>query len=262
MNRRNPMPASSRSPIFATTRWTMVASAAGGEIRSAEEALEAICQTYWFPLYAFVRRQGHIKEEAEDLTQAFFVDLLERKPWQQLDQERGKFRAFLLAALKHFLANHRETARCQKRGGSAHHLSLDWQNADSRFHLADHTQSAPDHAYDREWGVQLLEQVLEHLRDEARAEGTGGRFEILKDFLSSVGGEASYASAGETLSINAGAARVAVHRLRKRYRQLLREEIARTLADPAMVEDELRSLFAAFRQPTTSVPSMRPPAEP
>ncbi|MES2921292.1 MAG: sigma factor [Verrucomicrobiota bacterium] len=248
MNRRHPMPAPSRNPIFATTRWTMVASAGSGEIRSAEEALEVICQTYWFPLYAFVRRQGHTKEEAEDLTQAFFMDLLERKPWQQLDQERGKFRGFLLAALKNFLANHRESARCQKRGGTAFHLPLDWQNADSRFHLADNSQAAPDHAYDREWGVQLLERVLACLRDEALAEGTVSRLEILKDFLSSTGGEASYANAAASLRINVGAVRVAVHRLRKRYRQLLRDEIARTVTDPAMVEDELGSLFAAFRQ--------------
>lgn len=250
MNRHQLMPASSNNPLFATTRWTMVASAGGGEARSAEEALEAICGTYWFPLYAFVRRQGHTKEEAEDLTQSFFVDLLERKPWQQLDRERGKFRAFLLAALKHFLANSRETARCQKRGGKVLHLSLDWQTADSRFHLADTSQSAPDQSYDREWGVQLLQQVLDRLRDEALAEGTTSRFEVLKDFLSSGSGDASYESAAAALGINSGAARVAVHRLRKRYRQLLREEIARTLADPTLVDDELRSLFAAFRQPS------------
>lgn len=249
MNHQNPMATPSRDPHFATTRWTMVASAGGGEEKSAAEALEAICTTYWFPLYAYIRRQGHTREEAEDLTQAFFLDLLEREPWQQLDRERGKFRAFLLAALKHFLSNIREAARSQKRGGRALHLSLDWQGADSRFEMADPSQSSPDQSYDREWGMQLLGQVLEHLREEALAEGSTGRFEILKDFLGSGSGEASYEKAAAALDLNAGAARVAVHRLRKRYRQLLREEIARTLADPAMVEDELRSLFAAFRHP-------------
>jgi RNA polymerase sigma-70 factor (ECF subfamily) len=251
MTRAKLMPAPTHNPNFATTRWTMVATAGGGEVKSAADALEAICRTYWFPLYAFIRRQGHTREEAEDLTQAFFMDLLEREPWQQLDRERGKFRAFLLAALKHFLSNNRDTARSQKRGGRALHLSLDWQGADSRFDLADPSQSSPDQSYDREWGVQLLEQVLEHLREEAQAEGNTGRFEILKDFLSSGSGEASYENAAEALGINAGAARVAVHRLRKRYRQLLREEIASTLADPALVEDELRSLFAAFRHPSS-----------
>lgn len=241
------MPAPSQNPLFLTTRWTLVASAGDGEVRSAEEALETICRTYWFPLYAFVRRYGHTKEQAEDLTQAFFVDLLERRPWLQLDQERGKFRSFLLAALKNFLTNDRETSRCLKRGGGALHLSLDWQNADSRFHLADDSHSAPDHTYDREWGVQLLEQVLQHLTDEAIAEGTIERFAVLKDFLNTSGSEASYAGVAEILGINAGAARVAVHRLRKRYRLLLREEITRTLADPAMVDEELRALFAAFR---------------
>lgn len=243
------MPITPQNPQFATTRWTMVASAGGLEVKAAEDALEALCRTYWFPLYAYVRRQGHSKEEAEDLTQSFFADLLERKPWQQLDRERGKFRAFLLAALKHFLSNNREAAHTQKRGGKSLHLSLDWQTADTRFHLADTSQSAPDQSYDREWGVQLLEQVLEHLREEALAEENIGRFEILKDFLSSGSDEASYEKAAEALGINAGAARVAVHRLRKRYRQLLREEIARTLADPALVEEELRALFAAFRHP-------------
>jgi len=241
------MPSPPQSPLFLTTRWTLVASAGGVESRPAEEALEAICRAYWFPLYAFVRRYGHAREQAEDLTQAFFVDLLERKPWQQLDQQRGKFRAFLLVALKNFLANHRETTRCQKRGGDASHLSMDWLNADSRFHLADDPHATPDHTCDREWGVRLLELVLDHLKEEAAKEGSTDRFEILKDFLNTPGGEASYTAVAETLGINPGAARVAVHRLRKRYRQLLREEIARTLADPAMVEEELRSLFAAFR---------------
>jgi RNA polymerase sigma-70 factor (ECF subfamily) len=249
MNHPKLMTAPFQNPLFATTRWTMLASAGGAEERSAEEALETICRAYWFPLYAFVRRQGHTREEAEDLTQSFFADLLERKPWQQLDRERGKFRAFLLAALKHFLSNSREAAGSQKRGGKALHLSLDWQSADSRFDLADNSQSSPDQSYDREWGVQLLEQVLDHLREEALAEENTGRFEILKDFLSAGSGEVSYESAAEALGLNPGAARVAVHRLRKRYRQLLREEIARTLADPALVEDELRSLFAAFRHP-------------
>ena len=176
------------------------------------------------------------------------MDLLDRQPWQQLDQARGKFSAFILAALKHFLAKHRESASSQKRGGNAHHLSMDWQNADSRFHLADDEQAAKDHAYDREWGIQVLERVLGHLQAAALAEGTGGRFEILKDFLSSSSTGACYESAAAILGISPGAARVSVHRLRKQYRQLLRQEIASTLVDPSMVEDELGSLFAAFRR--------------
>jgi len=247
MNRRIPMPAPSRNPIFATTRWTMVASAGGGEIRSAEEALETICQTYWFPLYAFVRRQGHPHEEAEDLTQAFFHGSVGTEAVATPRSGARQVPRVSAGRAQEFPGESSRIRSLPKRGGNVSHLSLDWQNADSRFHLTDDSQATPDHAYDREWGVQLLERVLEHLRDEAIAEGTVSRLEILKDFLSSTGGEASYAQAAESLGINVGAVRVAVHRLRKRYRHLLREEIARTVTDPAMVEDELGALFAAFR---------------
>lgn len=227
----------------------MIASVSGEQTVPAEIALETLCRTYWFPLYAFVRRRGHTAEESEDLTQAFFMDLLARKPWRQLDQEKGKFRAFLLAALKHFLAKNRHSARRQKRGGGIEHLSLDWQSADNRLHLGDDSQSSPDQAYDREWGIQLLEQVLHRLRIEAETEGTLERFEILKDFLgSSAGGETTYQAAAERLATSPGAVRVGAHRLRKRYRQLLRLEIAATLADPGCVDDEIRSLFAAFQR--------------
>lgn len=239
------MSSSSGKPLFATTRWSVIASAGKHGSPLAEDALAAICEMYWYPLYAYIRRQGSGREEAEDVTQAFLADLLERKPWRQIDREKGKFRGFLLAALKHFLANARDHARRQKRGGRALHLSLDWQTADRQFCLADDSQCTPDQAYDREWGVRLLERVLARLGEEAAAEGGADRFVVLRDFLS--GGGGSYESAAAALSMEAGAVRVAVHRLRKRYRALLREEISRTLADPAAVDDELGSLFAAFR---------------
>jgi RNA polymerase sigma-70 factor (ECF subfamily) len=213
--------------FFATTRWTMVRNAGA----SAADALESLCGAYWFPIYAYVRRHGFSKE---DLTQAFFAKLLERRDFAGLKQENGRFRAFLLAALKHFLANERDRAGRLKRGGNITHLSLDWQSADTQFQIADGGQVSPDAAYDCEWAVALLERVVVRLGGEFSAEGKAERFARMKPFLTMGKGEIPYASAAEDLSMDEGALRVAVHRLRKRYRELLREEIAHTLSDPAM----------------------------
>ena len=213
---------------------------------SAGDALESLCAAYWFPLYAYVRRHGFSKEDAEDLTQAFFAKLLERQDFAGLKRENGRFRAFLLAALKHFLANERDRAGRLKRGGTITHLSLDWQSADTRFQIADGGQASPDAAYDREWAVALLERVVVRLSEESAAEGKAERFERMKPFLTTGKGEIPFAAASAELSMDEGALRVAVHRLRKRYRELLREEIAHTLFDPAMVEEEMKVLLGAF----------------
>lgn len=236
------MPASPDG-FFATTRWTMVRAAGA----SADDALESLCAAYWFPLYAYVRRHGYSKENAEDLTQAFFAKLLERQDFAGLKQENGRFRAFLLAALKNFLSNERDRAGRLKRGGNITHFSLDWQNADAQFQIADGGQLSPDAAYDREWAVALLERVISKLRAEYVADGKGERFEQLKSHLTVGKGEIPYAAAAAALSMESGAVRVAVHRLRKRYRELLRNEVADTLSDPAMVEGELAVLLGAFR---------------
>lgn len=228
--------------FFATTRWTMVRAAGA----SAAEALESLCGAYWFPLYAYVRRHGFSKEDAEDLTQAFFAKLLERQDFAGLKRENGRFRAFLLAALKNFLSNERDRAGRLKRGGNITHLSLDWQSADAQFQIADGGQIPPDAAYDREWAISLLERVVSKLREEAVAEGQGARFEQLKEFLTVGKGGISYGEVARGLLMEEGALRVAVHRLRKRYRELLRREVAETLSDPAMVEDELAVLLGAF----------------
>ncbi len=208
--------------------------------------MESLCTAYWFPLYAYVRRHGFSKEDAEDLTQAFFAKLLERQDFAGLKQENGRFRAFLLAALKHFLSNERDRAGRLKRGGNITHLSLDWQSADTQFQIADASRMQPDAAFDREWAVALLERVVIRLGEEAQAEGKKERFEHMKPFLTMAKGEIPYASAAEALSMDESAVRVAVHRLRKRYRELLRDEIAQTLSDPAMVEEELAVLLGAF----------------
>jgi RNA polymerase sigma-70 factor (ECF subfamily) len=235
------MPASPDG-FFATTRWTMVRDAGA----SAADALESLCGAYWFPIYAYVRRHGFSKEDAEDLTQAFFAKLLERRDFAGLNQENGRFRSFLLAALKHFLSNERDRAGRLKRGGNITHFSLDWQSADAQFQIADGGQVSPDAAYDREWAVALLERVVVRLGGEFSADGKAERFARMKPFLTMGKGEIPYAKAAADLSMDEGALRVAVHRLRKRYRELLREEIAHTLSDPAMVEEEMKVLLGAF----------------
>jgi RNA polymerase sigma-70 factor (ECF subfamily) len=232
--------------IFATTHWTVVLAAGKRHTPQADAALEELCRTYWFPLYAYVRRRGHAKADAEDLTQAFFTRLLEKNFLANLDSERGKFRAFLLAALKHFLANEWDKARAQKRGGGETHLSLDWQTADTKFQVAAQNEPSPDKAFDREWALALLAKVIERLQQECAAEGKAKLFDQLKTFLMAGGGDSAQAAVAKLLGMEEGAVRVAIHRLRKRYRELLRDEIANTLSDAAMVDSEMRALFGAF----------------
>lgn len=213
----------------------------------ADAALEELCRTYWYPLYAFVRRRGCSKEDAEDLVQGFFGRFLEGNDLAGLDRERGKFRAFLLAALKHFLANEWDKSQRLKRGGGATVLSLDWQEADTRYQIEPVDNLTPDKLFDRAWAVTLLEQVILRLHDECSAAGKVEQFECLRPFLTLDNGAASCAEAAVTLQMTETAVRVAVHRLRRRYRELLRDEIAQTLAEPQQLDEELRALFAAFQ---------------
>ena len=244
-----PEPSTTSTPapgdIFATTHWTVVLAAGRRSTPQADHALEELCRTYWYPLYAYVRRRGHSKEDAEDLTQGFFARFLERNYLEGLSGEKGRFRAFLLAALKHYLANEHDRAGRQKRGGGVAPLSLDWQEADTRYQIDPADQFSPDKLYDRAWAMMLLEQVIARLRDECAAGGKAGVFEQLRPFLMVGKSDIPYAQAAAALGWNEGAARVAVHRLRKRYRELLRETIAQTLSDPAQIEEELRALFCA-----------------
>ena len=221
--------------------------AAGDQATSeSAQAMEELCRTYWFPLYAYIRRRGHTREDAEDLTQAFFARFLERNYLAGLDSERGRFRAFLLAALKHFLANEWDKSRTRKRGGGVPHFSLDWETADRQFQVAAAGAPAPDQAFDREWAMALLAKVIERLQAENVADGKAAQFEALKVFLTAGGDKTPQASVAQTLGMEPTAVRVAVHRLRKRYRQLLRAELANTLADPTQLEEELQALFGAF----------------
>ncbi len=232
--------------IFATTHWTVVLAAGRRHTPQSDGALEELCRTYWFPLYAYVRRRGHNKPDAEDLTQAFFARFLEKNHLANLSAERGRFRAFLLASLKHFLTNEWDKSQTQKRGGGVPTLSLDWQTADTKFQVAAVNEPSPDQAFDREWALALLAKVIERLQSECAADGKAKLFEQLKMFLMAGKGESAQSDVAKALGMEEGAVRVAIHRLRKRYRALLRDEIAQTLSDPAQVDAEMRALFGAF----------------
>jgi RNA polymerase sigma-70 factor (ECF subfamily) len=232
--------------IFATTHWTVVLAAGKRHTPQSDGALEELCRTYWFPLYGYVRRRGHNKEDAEDLVQAFFARFLEKNYLAGLSAERGRFRAFLLASLKHFLINEWKKSQRLKRGGGELALSLDWQTADTQFQVAATNEPSPDKAFDREWALALLAKVIERLRAECAADGKAKLFEPLKIFLTAGKGALSHADAAKKLGMDETAVRVAVHRLRKRYRQLLRDEISQTLADESQVDEEMRALFGAF----------------
>jgi RNA polymerase sigma-70 factor (ECF subfamily) len=224
----------------------LAAGACGSQ--QADVALEELCRTYWYPLYVYVRRQTSTREDAEDLTQAFFARFLEQNYLAGLSSERGRFRAFLLAALKHFLANEWDRAHRQKRGGGVAAVSLDWQDADTRYQIDPPDNLSPDKLYDRAWAVTLLERVLARLRDESAAEGKAAVFGELKPFLMVGKSAIPYAQVAHSLKLTEGAVRVAVHRLRGRYRELLRDEVRQTISDPAQVEEEMRTLFSAFAQ--------------
>jgi RNA polymerase sigma-70 factor (ECF subfamily) len=234
--------------VFATTRWTVVLAAGQRDAPQAAVALEELCRTYWYPLYAYVRRQGHSREDAEDLTQGFFARLLEKNYLEGISSDKGKFRAFLLMALKRFLANEWDRDNRQKRGGGVAALSLDWQDADLRYQINPADNLSPDKLYDRAWALTLLERVITRLRDESSAEGKSRHFEQLKPFLMAGKSERPYAQAAAALELTEGAARVAVHRLRRRYRELLREEITQTLSDPAQAGEEMQALFIALAE--------------
>jgi RNA polymerase sigma-70 factor (ECF subfamily) len=229
-----------------TTRWTVVLAAGRRGLPEADAALEYLCSTYWYALYAYVRRQGHSKEDAEDLVQGFFARLLSKNDLAGLSSDKGKFRAFLLASLKHFLANEWDRASRQKRGAGVQPLSLDWHDAHSRYECdaADHL--SPDKLFDRAWAVALLERVLTRLREENVAAGKLALFEQLKGFLSLGKNTVPYADAARAAGLSEAAARVAVHRLRRRYRELLREEVAQTLSRSDQVEEEMGALLGAF----------------
>jgi RNA polymerase sigma factor (sigma-70 family) len=232
--------------FFATTRWTLVRDAAHGGDTLAVEALGALARTYWQPLYRYARRKGKAPEDAEDLVQGFLTHVIEARALRDTDLSKGRFRAFLLASFQHWMINEWKRETRAKRGGGEAVLSFDWQSAETGLHLEPAHDQSPDKLYDREWALALLGKVLAELEAVCRAEGGAAQFEALKPCLTADSARIPYAEIAATLGTSEGAARVAVHRLRKRYRHLLTEEISRTLASPDAMEEEMRSLFAAL----------------
>jgi len=232
--------------LFATTRWSVVLAARDPAAPEADGALAELCRTYWYPLYAFVRRKGHSPHDAQDLTQAFFARLLEKNYVAQADRERGRFRTFLLTALTHFLADAWDKTRRLKRGGGCELISFDAASAENRYRLepVDHFDAA--RLYERRWVTTLFEQVLARLEQEFRASGKGRLFDGLKRSLLAEPDGPSYAQLGTLLGLKEDAVKQAVHRMRRRYRELFREEIAQTVASPGEVDDELKHLFAVL----------------
>jgi RNA polymerase sigma-70 factor (ECF subfamily) len=233
-------------PEFRTTHWSVVLAARSEVSPQAAEALACLCGTYWYPLYAYIRRRGHAPHEAQDLTQEFFARLLEKNFLAAVRQERGRFRWFLLSAVKRFLANEWNHDHAVKRGGRHTLVSLDEAIAEGRYRHEAVDQATPEKLFDQSWAMTVLEHAHERLRLEYQASGRGEIFEQLKIFLSGDRAPISHAEAGLVLGLNDGAVKVAVHRLRQRYRDCLREQIAQTVSTPAEVDEEIRQLFAAF----------------
>ena len=233
-------------PAFVTTHWSIVVSAGRNDTPHARDALEKLCRSYWSPIYAFVRRQGHGPHDAQDLTQEFFARLLGKKQLAGADPARGRFRSFLLASLKHFLANEWDKARAQKRGGGQVLIPIDVATAETSCGVDPADQLTADKIFERRWALTLLEHVLSRLRAEYVSDGREKLFEQLKPTLTEASRTVAYAEIATRLGTTEGAVKVAVHRLRQRYREVLRAEIADTVASPGEVEDEIRNLFAAL----------------
>ena len=230
-------------PVFATTHWSVVLAAANEATPEAAVALERLCRTYWYPLYAYVRREGYRPADAQDLTQGFFAQLLAHNSLAQVAPEKGRFRSFLLASMRHFVSDQRDRARAVKRGGGAEVLSLDAQEAEDRYRLEPVDSMDAEMLYERRWAMMLLERAVVRLRDEMAVAGKAELFERLKGFVAGER-EVRCGQVAAQSGLSESATKSAVHRLRQRYRELVREEIAHTVADPAEIDTEIRYLIA------------------
>jgi len=233
---------------FQNTRWSLVLAAREGDGPAASAALDKLCRTYWYPLYAYVRRKGYAVHDAKDLTQGFFARLLARNYLNVADRNKGKFRSFLLASLEHFLAREWTRAHAQKRGGGEPVFSLDEIDSESRYRIEPADELSAQKIYDRRWAMTLLEQAMARLREESVSGGKRDLFEKLESILSGERGEGCYAGVAASLGMSEGAIKVAVHRLRRRYGELVRAEIAQTVATSEEAEEELQYLSALLRE--------------
>ena len=228
---------------FHTTAWSLVLAASGNPTADARHALAALCQTYWNPVYAFIRRRGHTPDQAQDLTQGFFALLLEKQFLRDVDQQRGRFRSFLLAAVKHFLANERDRALASKRGGGRVPVSIDVLEAESWYAPAAVETTTPERLFERRWALSVVEHVMARLRAEYSATGKTEQFARLEALLTQ---DARCEPLAQEMGVSSGALRMSLHRLRRKYRHILREEIAETVSTPAEIDEEIRFLMSVL----------------
>lgn len=226
-----------------TTQWNQILAARDGSETEARAALEALCQTYWQPIYAYIRHQGSSPDEARDLTQGFFAEFLEKDLIRSVDPERGRFRSFLLASLRHYLSHERTHARALKRGGGTRTLSLDVEAGEAGYARRPAEEMTPVDVFERRWAMTVLDQAMRRLQEESEATDSDSQFEKLKSYLTGSEPRAPYRETSNALGISEGAVATAVHRLRQRYGQYLRSEIAETVVDQADVDDELRNML-------------------
>ena len=232
--------------MFQTTQWSLILTAGGDDSGAARAALSKLCEIYWYPLYAYVRRHGTNPDDARDLTQGFLISLLERRDIENVRQERGRFRAFLLASLQHFLANDVARRQAQKRGGGVILLPLEFENAEGRYSFEPAAPMNPQTLYERRWALTVIDRVLAHLRLEWEANHQVAEFDELKACLLGDAPSGGYAAVAERLNSTEGAVRVAVHRLRRRFRKKLQQEIGETVSDSSDIDDEIRYLLRAL----------------
>jgi RNA polymerase sigma factor (sigma-70 family) len=234
------------SGAFHTTHWSIVLRAGQSDTGLAQKALEDLCQRYWYPIYCFVRRRGYSPEDSQDLTQEFFSRLLASNGLASVDRTKGKFRSFLLASVSHLLANEWNRSQRQKRGGGALHFSLDVAAAEGRFRLEPSDELTPETIYERRWAETVVDSVTSRLEAEFAEAGMAKRFEVLKVFLVADGEPASYAEMARRIEVSEGAVRTAIYRMRQRYGELFRAEIAQTVSGPHEMEEELRHFLAVL----------------
>ena len=231
---------------FETTQWSLIQTAQADDTPAAREALAVLCERYWLPLYAYVRSRGYTVEEAQDLTQGFFERLLDKSYIKTADQTRGRFRTFLLTSLTHYLSNEWQKSRAQRRGKGAIHLSLDAVSAEEWYMAEKRTSLSADEQFDRDWALTVLRNAMESLRYEQERINQGARFEVLKACIDVQSERVPHAALAETLDISEGAVKVAVHRLRLRYRELIRQHIRQTVSSEEEIEDEVKYLLSAL----------------
>jgi RNA polymerase sigma factor (sigma-70 family) len=233
---------------FRTTRWSVVLLSAQSQAPGSEAALAELCRLYWYPLYGFVRRRGYGPEDAQDLTQGFFLDLLERKGLVRVDPLKGRFRSFLLASMQNYLSKQADRVRCLKRGGNLEFVPLDTESAESLYRLEPADHITAETIFDARWATTLLDEAMGQLDDEYARQGKASTLQALKPFLDPINSEAvpPYEHIADQLQVSIGSVKTLIHRLRNKYTALLRQEVARTVCDPAEVDEEIHALCNAL----------------